>query len=69
MIFKLFGIIINMQSQILIVDGKNYCIYILNLDGQFLSYINNFKIFFGLCVDKFNNLLVVEFFIGDVKVI
>lgn len=69
MIFKPFGITTNMQSQILIADGKNYCIHILNPDGQFLSYINNLKIPFGLCVDKFNNLLVAEFFTGDVKVI
>lgn len=69
MIFKPFGITTNMQSQILIADGKNYCIHILNPDGQFLSYINNLKIPFGLCVDKLNNLLVAEFFTGDVKVI
>lgn len=66
---KPFGITTNRQSQILIADGKNHCIHILNQDGQFLSYIHNLKIPFGLCVDKLNNLLVAEFFTGDVKVI
>lgn len=52
-----------------IVDGVNYCIYILDYEGKLLGYVENVNEFVGLCVDKFDNVFVVEYKIGVVKVI
>lgn len=63
------GIATNSLSQILIADGSNLYIHILNQDGQRLRYIDSVKNPFALCVDDFDNLFVSERNTGDVKVI
>lgn len=57
------------QSLILIVDCKNYYVYILYQEGYFLCYVDNGDLYFlmGLCLDSKDNFFVVEWGIGKIK--
>lgn len=65
------GIATNSQSQILTADGGIICIHVLDHDGEFLRYTDNVILNDpnGICVDTLDNLYVIEYYTGDIKVI
>ncbi|XP_061192327.1 E3 ubiquitin-protein ligase TRIM71-like [Saccostrea echinata] len=76
-----YGITTDSHGHILISDGDNHCIQILDQNGQFLRHISNCdlkasfgfrvdsEIFtpFGICVDSKDNLFVTEVYCGKMK--
>ncbi|XP_062611608.1 uncharacterized protein LOC134273430 [Saccostrea cucullata] len=67
--FYPYGITKDSRSQILISENLRDRIHILDQDGRFLSFIENFDLVnpWGLCVDSKDDLLVVMSSNGEVK--
>lgn len=67
--FTPVGLSTDSQSRILIGDGNNHCIHILDQDGQFLRSIDNCHLhaIWGLCVGPKGTVFVAEFRSGKIK--
>nr|XP_022288874.1 uncharacterized protein LOC111100978 isoform X2 [Crassostrea virginica] len=67
--FKPWGTTTDSQCRILTSDSYNHCIYILDVDGCFLQYIESCDLNLpaGLCVDNDDILFVCELYRGNVK--
>lgn len=69
-LFQPIGIVTDSQNRMLISDGMNNFIHILNEDGKFLQYINCIlQCPRGLCVDNNDNLFIAESATCAVKII
>nr|XP_022300418.1 uncharacterized protein LOC111108675 [Crassostrea virginica] len=67
--FRPRGITSDSLYRILIADGNNSCMHIIDENGLFLGYIDNCNIQdpYGLCIDRNDNLFVCDYANGNVK--